>query len=74
MLAPPDTRYARNVNAVSVPYYAGEFGEPVSFSCGALPADLPDDRILSQVGPALRDVVSGIEQRTGRAPALSRRG
>tara|TARA_R110002049_G_scaffold307712_2_gene509123 strand:+ start:98021 stop:98809 length:789 start_codon:yes stop_codon:yes gene_type:complete len=74
VMAPPETRYARTVNAVSVPYYAGEFGEAVAFTCGALPADLPDARILSQVGPALRDVVSGIEQRTGRAPALSRRG
>jgi DNA-binding IclR family transcriptional regulator len=74
VLAPPETRYARSINAVSVPYYAGEFGEPVAFTCGALPGDLPDSRILSQVGPALRDVVSGIEQRTGRAPALSRRG
>ena len=26
-IAPEHTRYARTVNAVSVPYYAGEFGE-----------------------------------------------
>ncbi|MEN8842335.1 MULTISPECIES: IclR family transcriptional regulator [Rhodobacterales] len=74
VLAPPDTRYARTVNAVSVPYYAGEFGEAVAFTCGALPEDLPDARIMDEVGPALRGVVSGIEHRLGRSPSLTRRG
>ncbi len=74
VVAPPETRYARTVNAVSVPYYAGEFGEAVAFTCGALPEDLPDARMLSEVGPALRTVVNRIEHRLGRAPSLSRRG
>ncbi len=73
-IAPQPTRYARTVNAVSVPYFAGEFGEPVAFTCGALPDTLSDDRMISEVGPALRTLVSGIEQRTGRVPALARRG
>ena len=73
-VAPQPTRYARTVNAVSVPYFADEFGEPVAFSCGALPADLPDARIHDTVGPALRDTVRALEARTGNAPALTRRG
>ncbi|MFD2740428.1 IclR family transcriptional regulator [Sulfitobacter aestuarii] len=73
-IAPPPTRYARSVNAVSVPYFAGEFGEPVAFTCGALPKDLTDTRALTEVGPALRDTVRTLEQRTGHAPALTRRG
>ena len=74
VIAPLPTRYARTVNAVSVPYFAGEFGEAVAFTCGALPADLPDARMLAEVGPALRDTVRALEHRTGNAPALTRRG
>ena len=48
-------------------------GEPVSFTAGAMPHDLPDSRIVQEVGPALRELVRALEQRTGRTPALSRR-
>jgi DNA-binding IclR family transcriptional regulator len=74
VIAPDPTRYASTVNAVSVPYFAAEFGECVAFTCGALPRDLPDARMLSEVGPALRDTVRALEARTGHAPALTRRG
>lgn len=73
-IAPEETRYASTVNAVSVPYYAGEFGESVAFTCGALPTDLPRIRMVDEVGPALHRLVQALEQRTGRAPALARRG
>lgn len=73
-IAPQPTRYARTVNAVSVPYFASEFGEAVAFSCGALPDTLPDARMLDEVGPALRDLVRDLENRTGHVPALARRG
>jgi DNA-binding IclR family transcriptional regulator len=73
-LAPPPTRYAGTVNAVSVPYYAGEFGEAVAFTCGALPKDLTDARAMAEVGPALRDTVRALERRTGHPAALTRRG
>lgn len=69
-----EVRYSGTVNAVSVPYFAGEFGEAVAFTCGALPADLPRARILAEVGPALRDTVRALEIQTGHAPALTRRG
>lgn len=73
-IAPDEARYAATVNAVSVPYYAGEFGEAVAFTCGALPADLPPERMINEVGPALHALVQRLEHRTGRAPALARRG
>jgi DNA-binding IclR family transcriptional regulator len=74
VIAPEPTRYARTVNAVSVPYYADEFSESVAFTCGALPRDLPDDRMLTEVGPALRDAVRALERRTGHPAAMTRRG
>ncbi|MCX7560440.1 IclR family transcriptional regulator [Sulfitobacter sp. F26204] len=73
-IAPEPLRYASTVNAVSVPYFATEFGESVAFTCGALPRDLPDARMIQDVGPALRDTVRALEQRTGHASALARRG
>lgn len=73
-IAPQDTRYAATVNAVSVPFHAGEFGEPASFSCGALPEMLDDTRMENEVGPKLRDTVRALEARLGRTPALLRRG
>jgi len=46
----------------------------VAFSCGALPEMLSDERMLTEVGPALRDAVRDLDRRTGRAGALARRG
>lgn len=55
-IASEAARYASTINAVSVPYYAGEFGAAVAFVRGALPPDLPRDlpraRAQSGVGPA----------------------
>ena len=74
VIQPAESRYASTVNAVSVPYHSGEFGESVAFSCGALPSDLPDKRMKEEVGPALRDAVRALERRTGHPAALARRG
>lgn len=73
-IAPDTQRYASTVNAVSVPYYAGEFGESVAFTCGATPSELPRQRMEQEVGPALHRLVQELESRSGRPPALSRRG
>ncbi len=73
-IAPKDTRFAATVNAVSAPFHAGEFGEPAAFSCGALPSMLCDERMKHVVGPKLRDAVRALETRTGRSPALLKRG
>jgi DNA-binding IclR family transcriptional regulator len=74
VVTPADTHYTRKINAVSVPFYAGEYGAPVAFTCGALPDVLSVERMEKEVGPALRDLVRNLELRTGRAPSLSRRG
>lgn len=73
-IAPNDTRFAATVNAVSVPFHAGEFGEPATFTCGALPEMLSDERMMHGVGPKLREAVRALEIRTGRSPALLKRG
>ncbi|KEJ89700.1 IclR family transcriptional regulator [Sulfitobacter donghicola] len=73
LIASEETRYASTINAVSVPYYAAEFGEAVAFTCGATPQELPQERMTNDVGPALHALVQNLEQRTGRIPALSRR-
>ena len=74
VIAPAETRFAKTVNAVAVPYLAREFAAPVAFSCGALPETLPDARMIDEVGPALRDAVRELEVVTGRSPALVGRG
>lgn len=74
VITPADTQYTRRIHAVSVPFFAGEYGAPVSFTCGALPKDLDLERMEQEVGPALRDLVRDLERRTGRAPTLARRG
>ncbi|MCX7567284.1 helix-turn-helix domain-containing protein [Sulfitobacter sp. F26169L] len=74
VVAPEAGRYATSVNAVSVPFYVGEFGEVVAFTCGATPRDLPRNRMITEVGPALHALVKELESRTGRVPTLSRRG
>jgi DNA-binding IclR family transcriptional regulator len=73
-IPPVALRYAGSLSAVSVPYFAGDFGAHVAFSCKGLPAMLPDVRMREEVGPALRDLVRELEKRTGEAPALARRG
>jgi DNA-binding IclR family transcriptional regulator len=73
-IVPEALRYAASVNAVSVPYFAGEFGEPVAFTCGALPEMLDYARMQEEVGPALHAVVRDLETKTGRSSALHRRG
>lgn len=69
-----DTRFAATINAVAVPYMAREYGEPIAFSCGALPDMLSDERILEEVGPGLCELVRALETKTGQSSALTRRG
>ncbi|MDU8913096.1 IclR family transcriptional regulator [Aestuariicoccus sp. MJ-SS9] len=73
-ITPDALRYARTVNAVAVPYVAGDFGEPVAFTCGALPDHLTRERMMAEVGPKLRDLVRDLERQTGTSSALARRG
>jgi len=67
-------RYAKSVNAVSVPYRSREFNEPVSFTCGAVPEVLSVERMETEVGPKLRAAVKDLERMTGRSSALVQQG
>jgi len=73
-LPPAPLRHSDTMTSVSVPYFAGEFGESVGFACCGLPNALSDARLTKEVGPALRDVVHALENRVGQMPAMARRG
>ena len=60
-----DLRHTRTISAVSVPFRSSRLAGPVAFSCGALDDVLPDDRITSEVGPALRDTVARLQRLVG---------
>jgi DNA-binding IclR family transcriptional regulator len=68
IIASEATHYASMISAVSVPYYAAEFGEAVAFTCGATATDLPHERMTHKVGPALHALVQMLEKRTGLPP------
>lgn len=60
-----EARFSSTINAVARPFFASDLGEPVVFSCGASPDELTDERILTEVGPLLRDTMRTLEQQTG---------
>jgi len=61
-----EARYSSTINAVAAPFRPSEFGEPVSFFCGANIEDLSDARIHDQVGPELVRAVSDLKALTGQ--------
>ncbi len=69
-----EARFSKIVNAVSRPFFASDLGEPVVFGCGATPEELTDERIQSEVGPALRDSMRDLEMKTGGRRALDQIG
>lgn len=54
-------------NAVSVPFRSGNLAEPVVFTCGALPAEAPVERMETEVGPRLAAAIRTLERLTGQA-------
>lgn len=62
--------WAPTVSTVSVAFRSNEFGEPLVFSCGALPEVLTEERILNDVGPKLKAMVGELERAMGLSPAL----
>ncbi len=70
VIAPPQSRFASTINAVSVPYRSHEFSEPVAFSCGALPEILTDKRMQDEVGPKLLSTVQDLEHATGQTATM----
>ncbi|MFD1695564.1 IclR family transcriptional regulator [Roseibium aestuarii] len=69
VIADPADYFSRNVNAVSVPFYARDLSEPVIFTCGATPEDLTMERMISEVGPKLKTAVRELERMMGQAPS-----
>ena len=73
VIADPADYFAPDIHAVSVPFRASELGEPVTFGCGAMPRDLSEARMRTEVGPALRDAVRELERLLGRPPVAAGR-
>ncbi|QFU08013.1 Pca regulon regulatory protein [Rhodobacteraceae bacterium THAF1] len=72
-ICPPADYFAANIHAVSSPFHPRDMAEPVVFTCGALPADLPESRMVAEVGPALRAAVATLETTLGQSPTPIRR-
>lgn len=66
VIADPTDYFTPNIHAASVPFFAPEIGEPVVFTCGAVPKDLTLSRLNKDVGPALRESVSELEEIMGQ--------
>ncbi|MBJ3764175.1 IclR family transcriptional regulator [Maribius pontilimi] len=69
VICDPDRYFTGNIHAVSTPFQPRDLQQPVVFSCGALPVDLPVARMETEVGPALRAAVLELEQRLGMPPS-----
>ena len=69
----PD-RFDNEMNAVSRPFNASTLGEPGVFTCGATPDVLSEERMMSEVGPALRHAVNTLENSTGAPRAFENIG
>ena len=67
-IADPAEYFTPNIHAVSVPFQPCDLGEPVVFTCGAVPGDLPLKRLRQTVGPALKASVDKLEQLMGQSP------
>ncbi|ETW12924.1 transcriptional regulator, LclR family protein [Roseivivax marinus] len=74
VVAPPEDYYTPNIAAVAKPFHAHDLSEPVIFTCGAMPADLSQDRIRTEVGPKLAATVQGLERMMGQGSAIAMRG
>ncbi len=72
--SPIDIHFARNVNAVSIPFRSIEFDEPISVTCGATLEGLTVERMNDEVGPLLRHAVVELERLTGQSSTLKKRG
>ena len=66
-VADPAEYFTPNIHAASVPFQPSDLGEPVVFTCGAVPDDLPLERLHKIVGPALRASVSELERLMGQS-------
>ncbi|MCB5198394.1 IclR family transcriptional regulator [Loktanella sp. TSTF-M6] len=73
VITDPDSYFAANIHAVAVPFHARELGEPVVFTCGAMPAALSVARMREEVGPKLAGTVRDLERMMGQGVAIGSR-
>ena len=66
VITDPASYFAANIHAVAVPFMARELGDPVVFTCGAMPDALPVDRMQTDVGPKLTATVRDLERMMGQ--------
>jgi len=74
VVADPAEYFTSNIHAVSVPFHARDLGEPVVFSCGAVPKDLTLARLNQTVGPALKSSVNELERIMGQGSVFVEAG
>ncbi|MFW2544926.1 IclR family transcriptional regulator [Primorskyibacter sp. 2E107] len=72
-ITPPDQYFAANIHAVSKPFHARDFAEPVVFTAGAMPDDLSVARMEAEVGPRLNEAVMELERMMGQPPSITLR-
>lgn len=73
VIADPTEYFAPHIHAVAVPFQSRDLSEPVVFTCGALPADLTQERMREEVGPKLAEGVRELENLMGLPSAIVRR-
>ena len=74
VIADPAQYFAANIHAVAKPFQSRDLGEPVIFTCGAMPADLSVERMETDVGPKLHAAVQELERMMGQGSAIAMRG
>ncbi len=73
VITDPASYFAVNIHAVAVPFMARELGEPVIFTCGAMPEALSVARMQNEVGPKLLAAVRDLERMMGQGGGLGGR-
>jgi len=69
-VADPAEYFTPNIHAASVPFQPRDLGEPVVFSCGAVPQDLSLERLNQSVGPELKASVIELERLMGQSAVV----
>jgi len=60
-----EARYSQTITGVAVPFWPMGMGAPVSFLAGAATAEMTEDRMRREIGPALALAVSEFRARIG---------
>ena len=69
----PEHYFTPSIHAVAVPFHSRDLGEPVIFTCGAMPEVLSIPRLHSVVGPKLHATIRELERIMGQGSSLANR-